>query len=128
MRPHWILQVVLLLTFAPSGRAAETLYAGKPLALWMKQLQSDDGRKREEALTVLAEAGSVAHEAKPLVEKLLHSEPLSLRDWEFARAFRLPTRPVVQPPGRAGGVSPLILPSGGRQPPDTAERGGGAPR
>jgi HEAT repeat protein len=74
-----ISEVVLLLTFALPCHAAETLYAGKPLAFWMKRLQSDDVLKREEALAVLADAGSAPQEVKPAVEKLLHSEPLTLR-------------------------------------------------
>jgi hypothetical protein len=63
---HRLLLLVVVLMYPPPCSADEARYAGKPLAFWMKRLQSDEVLLREEALVVLAEAGPQAREAAPL--------------------------------------------------------------
>jgi HEAT repeat protein len=71
--------VLILISFLLSGRAAEPLYAGKPLAFWLDELKSEDPLIREEALAVLSEAGAAARTATPAILKLTRHADAPLR-------------------------------------------------
>jgi HEAT repeat protein len=70
--------VLLLIALAPC-RADEALYAGKPLAFWLDELESRDPFVREEAVVVLSEAGPAARAAVPRLEALTKDEHRRLR-------------------------------------------------
>jgi HEAT repeat protein len=74
-----LLGAVLVLVFFAPCRAAETLYAGKPLAFWLAGLKDSDPLIREEAIAVLSDAGPAAREAVPQLEALLKDEQRGVR-------------------------------------------------
>jgi HEAT repeat protein len=79
MPTRWLPGIVLLLTLLPSCRAAETLYAGKPLAFWLAGLKDGDPLIREEAIAVLTDAGPAARDAVPQLEALLKDQERGVR-------------------------------------------------
>lgn len=79
MTSKLIVGAVFLSTLLPPCRAAEPLYAGKPLAFWLDELKSDDPLIREEALAVLSEAGAAARAAMPAILKLTHHADAPVR-------------------------------------------------
>ncbi|HEY7326381.1 MAG TPA: HEAT repeat domain-containing protein [Gemmataceae bacterium] len=74
-----VLAAVFFLTLLLPCRAAEPLYAGKPLAFWLDELKSDDPLIREEALAVLSDAGAAARAATPTILKLTRHSDAPLR-------------------------------------------------
>ncbi len=69
---------VLLACLAPC-RAAETLYAGKPLAFWLEELKNSDPLIRDEAIAVLSDAGPAARAALPRLEALRKDQQRPVR-------------------------------------------------
>lgn len=68
-----------LLTLPLPCRAAEPLYAGRPLAFWLDELKREDPLIREEALAVLSDAGATARVATPAILKLMRHADAPLR-------------------------------------------------
>src|SRR4051812_46521851 len=61
----------------PAGEQPK--FAGKPLQFWLDELKSTNALSREEALAVLEQAGPVAKEGIPQVEKLLTDDRPTVR-------------------------------------------------
>ena len=79
MKHRRLLLILVVMLSCSLGRAAEPLYAGKPLAFWLDELKSDDPLSREEALLVLSDAGPAARAATPRLEKLLKDPERGVR-------------------------------------------------
>jgi HEAT repeat protein len=79
MTPKFVSGIVLLLIWISPCRAAEPLYAGKPLSFWLDELNSRDPLLREEAMLVLADAGTAARAAVPRLEQLFKDERPTVR-------------------------------------------------
>jgi HEAT repeat protein len=75
---HRPLLLIVLLMGLPAD-AAEPLYAGKPLAFWLDELNSRDPLIREEAMQVLTDAGPAARAAVPRLEQLFKDERPTVR-------------------------------------------------
>jgi HEAT repeat protein len=87
---------LLLIVLAPR-HAAETLYAGKPLAFWLEELKSSDALIRDEAIEVLTEAGPAARAAVPRLEVLVKSDRPHLRIRAALALWRIAgqTKPAI---------------------------------
>ncbi|HEY7308817.1 MAG TPA: HEAT repeat domain-containing protein [Gemmataceae bacterium] len=94
---HRLLLLVLFLTYPSACGAAETLYAGKPLAFWLDELKSDDPLIRDEAVAVLSDAGPAARAAVPRLEELLKSKQPRVRVRAALALWRIvgQTKPAV---------------------------------
>ncbi|MHB1425064.1 MAG: AAA family ATPase [Gemmataceae bacterium] len=68
-----LISALFLLTFLCPCRAAEPLYAGKPLTFWLDGLNSNDPLIREESILVLTDAGPAARSAIPPLEAQIRS-------------------------------------------------------
>lgn len=130
-----LLLLLVVLMGSPPCRAAEALYAGKPLAFWLDELKSQDALIREEAILVLTDAGAAARSATARLEELVNDRERGVRIraalalWRIAgqtkpalqvltEALRdpaLPNRAEVlsrlgELGGAAGGSAPVVLP------------------
>jgi HEAT repeat protein len=94
---HRLLLPLVVLLCSPLCRAAEPLYAGKPLAFWLDELKSEDPLIREEAILVLTDAGAAARAATPRLQELVKDRQRGVRIRAALALWRIAgqTKPAV---------------------------------